>query len=477
MKVWLIRNCFVFLSLFFSSLILCIVDPADLARTIFALYLVTLLGVWQCRATFLTCRDPKLSVLELIWLVKIPLTLVLIIGGWLKDISLPENLFFAYDPKGYFYNAMLLVENGWKPTVGLNSTGILYYYGFIFFIISHNPFAPALINIFISLAVILFTIRSLYVNQKLNSRYWTICSLLVIPELLWFDAITAREGICTAMILLAVVSLRNLFYSKSSLSYQIIFAGLAALSSLMVLLLRGPLILPIALLVVIALFFLRSSLKHRFVVMVTVSFIAIGFVALRPTILVKTMSVPSSWGATLQTLTAFDNNYAAKDSSWSNSSIGRLIAPNNIYQAIAFIPPRMFVYLVAPLPNIPINMKLIHENRYSLWQNICAVLTGAIEIALFPFCLTGLLLAIKARRDDPASLFMHLSFWLVWAAIAGGNMIILERYRLMMVPLLFISAWLGYISGNTRLIKICSISWIGVCTLGTGFWLVYKFFH
>jgi hypothetical protein len=187
-----------------------------------------------------------------------------------------------------------------------------------------------------------------------------------------------------------------------------------------------------------------------------------------------TASFTSGWLATLETLTSFNKNIAANSSQWTEKSIGRMLAPNNGYEAIVLSLPRMFVYLVAPLPNVPITTQSISENRYSLWQNLCATLTAIIFIVIFPLSIAGLIQSIVRRKNESSELFIHLGFWLMWLSIAGGNIIIQERYRLMMTPLLIITAWLGWISCSTNLIKRCTYAWFLLLILGVVFFYVYK---
>jgi hypothetical protein len=62
------------------------------------------------------------------------------------------------------------------------------------------------------------------------------------------------------------------------------------------------------------------------------------------------------------------------------------------------------------------------------------------------------------------------------AAVAGGNLIIHERYRLMFTLLFFAVAWIGYTQCSSASVKRWSITWFTFIFSLFGFYFIYKFF-
>lgn len=468
----------VILTLGISAWLLLTEHRAGVAGSIVLLTIAVIFGTWQCRRLTPEFGSSFSKQLEFAWLIKILLSLALVRVGWLHEIDRIDTivkLHFSYDPIRYFFDANAFIDNNWRHTTGSNSTGILYYYGFIFFIFGNSPFTAAIFNNLVTLLVVLFAIRALteFRQTKINGSFFLIL-LIASPDSIWFDSITSREGICASLILLIIFSARSLIYSKLNISKTIQITVIALTSMSLLLLIRSTTILPILVLIFLTVFFLKLPHKISKFKKLCVVFLLLGALFARPLIVTHTSSFTSGWLATLETLTSFNKNIAANSSQWTEKSIGRILAPNNGYEAIVLSFPRMFVYLVAPLPNVPISTQSIAENRYSLWQNLCATLTAIIFIVIFPLSIAGLIQSIMRRKNESSDLFIHLGFWLMWLSIAGGNIIIQERYRLMMTPLLIITAWLGWISCSSNLIKRCTYAWFLLLILGVVFFYLYK---
>lgn len=474
-------NIKVILTLVIGASLLLYTHREGVSGSIVLLIIAVVFGSWLCRCLSHEYGSSFSTQLEFAWLIKILLSLTLVNVGWLHEIDTVDSidkLHFSYDPIRYFFDAIAFIDNGWRHTTGSNSTGILYYYGLIFFIFGNSPFTAALFNSLVTLLVALFVIRCLteFKQTKIQGSFLLIL-LLAIPDSIWFDSITSREGICTSLLLLIIFSARSLIYSKLDTSEAIKITAIALSSMSLLLLIRSTTILPVLVLIFLTIFFLKLPYKISNVKKLCVVLVLLGALFVRPLIVTQTTSFTLGWLATLETLSSFDKNIAANSSQWTEKSIGRLLAPNNGCEAIIFTLPRMFVYLVAPLPNIPITMKSIADNRYSLWQNLCAILTAATFIIIFPLSIAGLIQSIIRRKNDSSDLFIHLGFWLIWMSISGGNIIIQERYRLMMTPLLIITAWLGWSSCTTSLIKRCIYGWFLMLSFGIVFFYLYKNFR
>lgn len=175
-----------------------------LVNTLGLFLLVTLIGLWQCRATAYRLADTKLRVLGTLWLVKVGLTLLLLYAGWIPQFDPASSDSWGYDAQRFYQDAYDLIENGWNPVTGLNYQGITFHYGAIFYLFGHNPVIPALVNAFITLLGTLFFIRCAYgFAPNRTSKDWWIAGLLLVPEVLWYDVITSCESLATILILVA----------------------------------------------------------------------------------------------------------------------------------------------------------------------------------------------------------------------------------------------------------------------------------
>jgi hypothetical protein len=223
---------------------------------------------------------------------------------------------------------------------------------------------------------------------------------------------------------LIIITTGELFYRKHAPVKKIIILTVFIFAMGLLFLIRSTMLLPIALLITITIFFIPlpnalSSFTKAIVILAI-----LVCLALRPMMLAQTGSLTLGWVDTLNTLTHVDRNVPASTAAWGDRSIGKLLTPTSIEKAIFFLPIRMFVYLVAPLPNIPISDQMLKTNNYGLWQNGLSVITGLLCIMLFPLSLVNFIYSLKTRYENPLQLHIQLAFWLVWAAIAGGNRLV-----------------------------------------------------
>ncbi|MBC8555412.1 MAG: hypothetical protein H8D23_37840 [Candidatus Brocadiales bacterium] len=154
----------------------------------------------------------------------------------------------------------------------------------------------------------------------------------------------------------------------------------------------------------------------------------------------------------------------------SENSIGSLLRPDGPLQAILFLPIRMILYLVAPLPMVFVSLRDLIDGNWGAWQHLFTVLASVINVLVFPYALASLVQAIKTKKVSAAPLVFHISYWVTFMSIAGGNFIIHERYRTMVTLLLWVCAWLGANTCSKQLIIKSSKSWYGLLCCGA---LVY----
>ncbi len=436
------------------------------------------IGVYLCKRTVISCGDNRLSYLPLVWILKIVIACLFVRFGWQDELARDGLLYYAYDAKRYYYESYELINNKWVPHTHINSSGILYYYALIFYFFGHSPYVSAIVNSFVTLLAVVTVFKALYkITVDYPHRRWVLIYILLIPDLIWYDSITAREGICASLLLMAFTNIQQLIKECNHNDTLIKNIFLFFLSCTILLLIRSTMLWAIFTVLVLLSLFLLKNYKNNSIQIARCSaalIIVILAIALRPIALKETGSKTLGWVATMSTLTSAEKNAASTSSQWSEKSLGKAIIPDNLAQAVVYLPIRMMAYLLAPIPNIPITREDIAQNRYSVWQNLCAIATSLLIILIFPYCLLGIWNLIPIRKERISYIVWCLAFLATWACIAGGNFIIQDRYRSMMLPLLFIFAWFGFVSKISLYFRRVFLIWITLIILGVILRQIYR---
>jgi hypothetical protein len=436
-------------------------------------------GLLLCRKTQVHLKDPRLKILGYLWLIKILFTIFLLYVGWIPDLDPTFSMNWGYDPQRFYFQARELVDNNWIPNFGqLNYTGILYYYGAIYYIVGHNPVIPALINAFVTLLATLCLVRAGYaIKQDRGSRDWTISFALLIPEMLWFDVMTSRETLVAALLVFSLVAVGRYLARLENISL-IKTISVVALSVGGISFVRTSMLLPVVLSIILMVLFVRQTGAHR--VVLRTLLISVGMAAL----LFAPLIGEFTGGAKFSSISAIDvatssaKNIALRsDVQWSDSSIGMLLMPNGILQSVLFLPLRMLLYLSAPLPNILVPLQELLGGSFYAWERLCMILSSVLNLLIFPYAIASLIQAVNERKANPAPLVFHVPYWCVFASIAGGNLIIHERYRIMGTLFLWGCAWLGSVSCPNRLIHKSKFVWYGLLGSCGFFYVTYKFLN
>lgn len=101
-------------------------------------------------------------------------------------------------------------------------------------------------------------------------------------------------------------------------------------------------------------------------------------------------------------------------------------------------------------------------------------LSALINAVIFPRAMASLIQAWKERHRNRAALLFHIPYWVTFAAIAGGNLIIHERYRVMVAALLWSCAWLSVHNCPPALVRKTTLAWISVLAAGAFFYGLVK---
>ena len=430
-----------------------------LLNTVLIFLFVLFAGLVLCKATQNKLDDPKLRLLGTFWLIKIFITLFLLYLFWIPLLD-SSDARFAFDPLRYFYDAQDLIENGWIPVAGSNYQGIIYYYGAIFYLFGHNPIIPAMLNGFITLLATLYIIRVVYeFNNAKSTRAWVLAFLLLIPETLLYDVMTGRESLMAVLVLFSTVAAGRYIVNscRVSLSTTLFIVGVCLLAILAV---RTTMSIPVVGSIVLMTFVLRQRTSVGLPSKMVLLALGIGLIAVGP--LVQKMAGGSDFDflMSLQAVQSFEDNVASQIGGWSDNSIGLLLAPRNTWTAIVFTPPRMLLYLVAPLP------KIVFDNPLILMVS----LTSVLNLLVTPYVIAGF---VRASRARSAALVIYIAFLISFIAISGGNIIIHERYRTMVTLLLFTCAWLGYSTCSQRDVRYFATFWYGLLASSCVFYIAY----
>ena len=444
-----------------------------LANTLIIFVFVTVMGLWLCHRTRVNLGDPKLKILGTFWLLKVGITLLLLYAGWIPYLDPATSPAWGYDPQRFYQDAKDLIENEWTPRAGSNYQGIIYYYGGILFVFGNNAVAPALINAFVTLLGTLFLIRCLYsFAPDRTARDWTIAGLLLVPEVLWYDVMTSRETLMAALIIIAALGAGRYLVGvkKSSRANTLLLPGAALLAILAV---RTSMAIPVVASICVMALVLRS--RHKMGALMKVLLLGLGIAVSSAGPVIQNLLGGSDidYLAALKNAQSFETNVAAQ-MEWSDNSIGLMIAPNSAWQALLYLPPRMVLYLAAPLPNVAVSLNELIDGSWSAWQRLMTLPTTALILLCFPYALAGAAQAWRFRRGQPAPLVLHITFWITFMAVAGGNIIIHERYRLMFTLLLFASMWFGYTRCSRGEVKLWAFPWFSLLAAGTVFYIGYK---
>jgi hypothetical protein len=442
-------------------------------NTLLIFITLTGLGMWLCHRTCVELGDPKLKILSTFWLLKVIITLFLLYVAWIPRLD-PSSIDWGYDPQRFYFDARDLIENDWKPIAASTYQGIIYYYGVIFFLFGHNPVIPALINSFVTLIGILFLVRCVYsfVKERRN-KDWTIAWLLMLPELLWYDVMTSRETLMAVLVIFTNLSVGRYLVGVKNVSLVNTIL-LASTTLFMILAVRTSMAMTVVASIVCMMLLLPSENKKSTSAKVLLFFLAIIVMSVGPLIQKLAGGGEIDYFSTLETLQALDSSFSDQQV-WSNNSLGLLLTPTNIWQTFLFLPARMVLYLVAPLPNVSISAIELINGSWNEWQRLMTISGSFLMLLGLPFALASTLQVWRIRRYQPSPLVLHIAFWITFMAVAGGNIIVHERYRIMFTMLLFACIWFGYTRSPRREVKRCALYWFGMITTGGILYIGYKY--
>ncbi|GIW93672.1 MAG: hypothetical protein KatS3mg110_1713 [Pirellulaceae bacterium] len=452
------------------SYLLSVNITVGLLRTIFLAVAVVVGGTMLIRHLAVRLNDRRIERLIGFYLLKLVATLAILFWGWVPDLH-PTQADSGYDPQRYYYQSADLLRPGHHEDLlsSNNYPGVLFYYAGIFALFGHNPAAPALVNAFFTLLAVTTLVEAAYLVMPPNWSGWKVGLLMLLPEIVWYDALTSRETISMMLLVCGTVPLGMLFISRRPNTTS---AGRVA-TAISCLLLLG---------------FIRTSMMLPAFLIITTLFMLFGMKARYRLWAVMLLMVAAAlcWLAAyaMTKLRAFDFSYlaawrisrelTATDSiRWSDRSLGQLLVPQTPWQEVLFAPLRMVAYLMTPLPSITFDWQGLQNREWQDWQNFLTTISSTIYIWYLPHLATVVWHSITAPPRRRRLLVVGPAV-IVLGTVAVGNVILTPRYRIMAVGFLWTTLCMfdGY---NTREYLLLRILWWAGLVVGLALFFQIKY--
>ncbi|HYW51577.1 MAG TPA: hypothetical protein VE861_13275, partial [Gemmatimonadaceae bacterium] len=368
------------------------------------------------------------------------LTLIILFGGWIPHLDQNDPR-YGYDPQRFHFEAWELARSGFDPAtiqlLSLNYGGVLYYYGAAFLAFGWSAMVPALLNCIttlVAMSVVIWGMQQLRGGRLgLGAGF---AAVLLVPDLLWFDVVASRESLLSALVsivmVLVIVQIRGLAQRR-----VLLWAALAALA---IATLRPPVLLPIAFTGVVAGLLLRRRGAGGMNRVAAVALLAGGAAA---AIAAATVLTSLLGGYNLNLLSdlsaiATANSEASQGFEWANTSIARRLIPTASWQVPLFTLLRLVLYFVAPWPVPSVTMAGFADGRWPDWQSTLLALSSPLYWLSAPLLIAAALRAVRDRTDR-SELTVHVGTIALLLTVAGGNVIVQERYRVMAIGMMVAS--------------------------------------
>jgi hypothetical protein len=375
----------------------------------------------------------------LIFGVRLLLATVVITAIWFQpDMSHRTYTINSFDPVRWDAWGEMLMLGDFPWSLGLPDTGLIYYIATIYRLFGVSCIYIAWFNCLLELITLLL-VSGLLKEAFGRSRRWDWMALgMFIPELIWFDSLALREVHCSFFLALAIFGIFRIVRNhKRKFAYLIV-----ALSYLGMILMRPKTVIIFALLLVACAFLgPRKKFKKAPMLLPLFLIMAVLFISLEPyvtnlshgTSIVESVSLE-------QTISEgnLENQYEA-------NSINFMLIPQNIFQRILFIFPRMVCLAIAPFPNF--------QYLWSGWTTptlpwqAAGYTAGASTMLLFLFLGPSLVAGITnamVRQDYRNTLWLIIPAAIYLAAVANAELTFHERWRSAIWPFWLAIVILGW---------------------------------
>lgn len=422
--------------------------------------------------------DPSMEKLIFWYEIKIILVVFFATIVWPPALDLGTES-WGFDPIRYYHGAQILVESNFDTGAlegfSINYNGIFYYFAALFYFFGVNTAVPALSNAFVTLlAVLLLVLVGYKIKPEPGSRDWMLGLGMLIPEVFWYDVLSARETLSMSLYFIATLTLTYFMVTQARVLQWAL--GVLIVGGCLVCLGLVRAFLPLPTLVAIALSFcvVRVGSLTRFFSLLLLA-VLIWLTTIIPQLSREIGSVSGDFISEISVgqITTSGVELSANDVRWSERSIGTALMPTNAWEVVLYAPVRIAFYLIAPLPNFPTDFRALMDLNWDAWQFAFVAASALLYAILAPLIFASFInsIAWQKRRDW---LCIHIPFWVIFSTIAIGNQIIHERYRVMSAIGLWGCIWLGMYC-PPALIKRCYFGWLLVGATGSLFYITFKY--
>lgn len=385
------------------------------------------LGYVACR---LLVRDAVArQFVAYMWTLSASVSLALVVVAWLPGLDSNSNPDWGYDAQRYWQIAN--ESDDWLSLVRLtNYPGIIAYVR-LSQILVPGIAGPVLANMLLLLVAACLAVRAIGALRILpKSRVKYVALIMLWPDLLWFSALPGKESITASLSLIAIASVIVAAMSKRFVALGWLLAAIGALLGLV--LVRPPAgVVTIAVLFGFGLYWVARD-GH---------FIPRGATALTAVVVAVAAGLAAVGLGVNQTsgvLSLGDQKDVALAAAEDGSLVEFLANSSQAVQVFS-TPLRAGVAIVGPLlPQSLMNSISAGPASYIFWQGLSTALSSVLIIALLPLVVAAGWKGLRAGALEPT-----IALWTAMMVVAGGTILITDRYRLIWAPWIVICAIQG----------------------------------
>lgn len=470
------------IALFFLLVSVCVVllylnNVQELFLTSLLLFTCSALGIVLVVNTSIELKDKNIIKLCYIYLLKVLTSILFLNFIWIPylndSLSLyGDTLYGAFDPVKYYFFAHIFEMNNFSLDAlpNVNYQGVIYYYGIIFKIFGFNAIIPAIINNLLSLIASLCILRLGYIIKSERKRYdWVIGIIMIIPELAFYDSITSKESLCMIFFVFVIYNFviinikRNNIISRSiAIFFMIIFLGLVRTSILIALGLT---------MLTLSYIFGRSKGRNKKLGS-KIMLIVIAVIILIIPIVTSKIGYEYNYSNVLSQSLVGDASNTVEGFGEGQSSFTQLMVPKNTVQRFVVVPMRFIINIIAPFPQLTMNIENLFKFIQADWQNFVTTISVVVYILFLPYIIIVFIDDILRKKRMNSIVFLVPLFFTL-LTISAGVYIIHPRYRIFCIPYLWASIWLGF-GRNKKLRGKCYGIWIMFIVLLGFVYFIYK---
>lgn len=350
-----------------------------------------------------------------------------LVSTWATDFS-------AFDPVKYYAIAQTTVES--SPDPALAYFPVSWIYVAIFKVLGIDPLVPLFVNVFAALYTTIILAK--FVNEDKAKHFGYFAYLLLVPEIVCFNMMSAKDTICMICVTIIFVNSQEFLKRKFTINKVIItaiaFIALAlARTSMSLAALFGILIFSFN--------FKKLNFKKILLLVFGILIFVIAF-NFTQDLGSATNADDISERATEQISGDMENS--AELNGQSSNSFARKLVPHNTVEAIVFGFIRSLCYVVIDPRFIKSPISIFIFNQDNKWSPLIDFTTLLMTIC--DFFIFFMVRKWKYRTENYRRLFIITAFYMLVVGIFNPLMIHI-RYRVIYDLLFFalgLKSWLLY---------------------------------